>query len=141
MPFTKGQTPWNKGIKTGIIPKTAFKKGQRASVSTEFKKGKPSWNKGTHIWTGGGMKKGVHVMEKSSAWKGGTTHTSQGYIEQRTEPYKKNLQHRIIMEKHLGRKLKRLEIVHHIDFDKTNNSLDNLMVMSIGDHNRLHKLS
>ena len=25
--FTKGFTPWNKGIKTGIVPKTAFKKG------------------------------------------------------------------------------------------------------------------
>jgi len=29
---------WNKGKKTGIIPKTAFKKGEHFSPSTEFKK-------------------------------------------------------------------------------------------------------
>lgn len=138
MPFTKGMIPWNKGKKTGIIPKTAFKKGQRASIKTEFKKGKPSWNKGTHIWTGGGMKKGIHVGKKSIAWKGGITHTSQGYVEERYAPYKKNLQHRLVMEKHLGRKLDRFEIVHHKDFVKTNNSIENLEVMSIGEHNSLH---
>jgi len=35
----KGHIPWNKGIHTGIIPKTAFKKGHHASPETEFKKG------------------------------------------------------------------------------------------------------
>ena len=34
-----GRIPWNKGIKTGIIPKTAFKKGIRFNPSGEFKKG------------------------------------------------------------------------------------------------------
>jgi hypothetical protein len=37
--FKKGQKPWNYGIKTGLVPKTAFKKGQRPSRKTEFKKG------------------------------------------------------------------------------------------------------
>lgn len=33
----KGRTPWNKGIHTGIIPKTAFKKGERFNPDGEFK--------------------------------------------------------------------------------------------------------
>ena len=140
MPFTKGQTPWNKGKKTGIVPKTAFKKGQRASPETEFKKGHTTWNKGTNICTGGGAKKGV-TGDKASAWKGGTTHTAAGYIEVRTAPYEKNYQHRVVMEKHLERKLDRFEIVHHIDFDKTNNAIENLEVMSIAEHNRIHRIT
>ncbi len=34
-----GRKPWNFGIKTGIIPKTAFKKGIRFNPEGEFKKG------------------------------------------------------------------------------------------------------
>lgn len=37
-------------------------------------------------------------------------------------------QHRYVMEQHLGRKLSKEEHVHHIDFDKDNNSLDNLFL-------------
>lgn len=31
--FVKGSTPWNKGKKTGIIPKNSFKKGHHSSNS------------------------------------------------------------------------------------------------------------
>ena len=47
--------------------------------------------------------------------------------------------HRIIMEKHLGRRLSRTEIIHHIDGDRTNNSLDNLEVMTRAAHARHHR--
>ncbi len=46
--------------------------------------------------------------------------------------------HRIIMEEHLGRKLTRHEIVHHIDGDGYNNDLSNLQLMSLSEHTRLH---
>lgn len=46
--------------------------------------------------------------------------------------------HRLIMEKSLGRKLKKSEIVHHLDGDTTNNSLENLVITNRADHLILH---
>lgn len=45
---------------------------------------------------------------------------------------------RILMEEKLGRPLEPYEDVHHIDNDKTNNSLDNLSVIVHGEHQSLH---
>jgi len=39
-----GHIPWNKGKKTGIVPKTAFKKGHKPIAP--FEKGCIPWNKG-----------------------------------------------------------------------------------------------
>ena len=36
--------------------------------------------------------------------------------------------HRLVMEEHLGRELTKDEVVHHIDRNKSNNDLDNLML-------------
>jgi hypothetical protein len=48
--FKKGVLPWNTGIKTGKIPKTAFKKGEHFSQNTEFKKGHTPCNwKGENV--------------------------------------------------------------------------------------------
>jgi hypothetical protein len=46
--------------------------------------------------------------------------------------------HRVVMEKVLGRKLVKGEIVHHIDGDKWNNNPDNLQVMTQSEHIKLH---
>lgn len=48
------------------------------------------------------------------------------YIESKKDGYV----HRIAAERKIGRKLKSKEIVHHIDGNKKNNSLDNLMVFN-----------
>lgn len=48
-------------------------------------------------------------------------------------------EHRHIVEKQLGRKLNRNEVVHHIDGNKLNNSVDNLEVMSLAEHARQHQ--
>lgn len=52
----------------------------------------------------------------------------------------KGTEHRQIAEKVLGRKLRPDECVHHIDFNKANNSLDNLVVLTNSEHARLHAL-
>lgn len=51
----------------------------------------------------------------------------------------RRLEHRVIMEEKLGRKLLRSEFVHHKDEDKTNNHIDNLELMSQGQHSSLHR--
>ena len=47
--------------------------------------------------------------------------------------------HRIIMEKYLGRKLLSSEIIHHINFDKLDNKLENLQITTRAEHNKIHK--
>lgn len=52
--------------------------------------------------------------------------------------YCRQHEHRYVMEKHLGRKLTPDEDVHHVDFDKTNNDISNLRVLSHTEHTELH---
>ncbi len=47
-------------------------------------------------------------------------------------------EHRLVLERKLGRPLEDGRVVHHIDMDITNNSPDNLVALSIGDHRRYH---
>jgi len=47
-------------------------------------------------------------------------------------------QHRVVAERMLGRKLRKGEIVHHIDENKKNNHPSNLLVMTQAQHCRLH---
>lgn len=49
--------------------------------------------------------------------------------------------HRWVMEQHLGRKLGRHEIVHHVDENTLNNELSNLRIMSMGCHSQLHSVT
>jgi DNA-binding CsgD family transcriptional regulator len=53
---------------------------------------------------------------------------SKGYVRE----------HRLVMEDYLGRYLEEDECVHHIDGDKGNNSIENLELMLIEDHVKLH---
>ena len=47
-------------------------------------------------------------------------------------------EHRIVMERILGRSLLPNEIIHHIDGDKLNNNPENLMLLTRAEHALLH---
>lgn len=51
---------------------------------------------------------------------------------------KSERKHRIVAEKMLGRKLKKDEVVHHIDGNKRNNDESNLMIVTRSEHAKLH---
>lgn len=51
------------------------------------------------------------------------------------------LEHRYVMENFIGRKLKKGEVVHHIDRDRTNNDISNLILFpSQSEHIKHHNL-
>ena len=83
-----------------------------------------------------GRKKGT---DREVWWLG-----QKGYIEGRVfrnGGYRHVRQHRWIMEQHLGRKLPSKEIVHHLNGDKMDNGIDNLLILTNGSHTREHSLA
>ena len=50
---------------------------------------------------------------------------------------KQILYHRWVMEQHLGRKLTRSEVIHHIDGDPHNNNIENLQLLTQSEHIKL----
>lgn len=75
--------------------------------------------------------------EKSPTWKGGRSFNEKGYVVLTTDNGRV-LEHREIMEKHLGRKLEPNEVVHHINGNKADNRIENLEVMTNGEHTIKH---
>lgn len=97
------------------------------------KRGRPSWNSG--------KKYSIAPVEKTSYIN------TSGYREiwcgrgegsrGRKDGYK--LEHHMVIEDHIGRSIKKGEVVHHIDGDKLNNNIENLYLFeSVSKHRQSH---
>lgn len=90
--------------------------------------GQKPWNKGIPGPRG----------EKAHHWKNGKTKQKRGYVLLNING-KKFYEHRVVMEKHLGRPLTRSEVVHHINKKLDDNRLENLMLFKDhSDHVKHH---
>ena len=84
--------------------------------------------------------------ENSKHWKGGNRNSNYGYkmiydddIENKSRKSDRyHLEHRFIMSRHIGRPLKKEELVHHRNGIKTDNSIENLEITCIRDHSSHH---
>lgn len=135
--YADGGTPWNKGKK---VPQYSgekhwlFGKHQSEEVKrkiSESLKGKPSFRKGKPYPQMRG--------DKNPGWKGGR-YEAKGYVHIRKleHPNANNgyvLEHRLVMEEHLGRFLRFWEIVHHRNGIKNDNRIENLELLPKGKHN------
>jgi hypothetical protein len=124
----KGTIPWNKGVACPEIVRAKISKTlQGHSISFEQRKKLSESCRGKNRGSSNGM------------WKGGIKH--YGKYVSITLPNGIYLnEHRYLMEKFLGRKLKSDEVVHHINFRRDDNRLENLVVMSKTAHSSFHNL-
>jgi hypothetical protein len=87
--------------------------------------------------------KGLNKGNKNPNWKGGRFVDGDGYILIYIEnhPYSRGnfiLEHRFIMEQHIGRYLTKDEVVHHINGIKDDNRIENLELMTNSSHVSAH---
>ena len=84
-------------------------------------------------------------VQKIDAYHKGYITTWNGYIKVKApkdHPYKDRkgyiMEHRLVIERQIGKYLEPEQEVHHLDGDKTNNKIENLLVVSKTEHRRIH---
>lgn len=71
--------------------------------------------------------------------RGGRITARDGYVYiWNTDKQKYEREHRVVMSKHIGRELTNDEDVHHVNFNKSDNRIENLMLLSKREHSLLH---
>lgn len=81
--------------------------------------------------------------EKNLQWKNGRSKHTSGYLLVRKPEHPRSqsgyiFEHILIAEKKIGRFIKQNESVHHINGIRTDNRLENLSIMTVGEHTSLH---
>ena len=82
--------------------------------------------------------------KRSGNWKGEKCITSHGYVSVYNPDHphagkkKRVYEHILVMENHIGRYLEKGEVVHHINGNKSDNRIENLMLLTNSEHVKLH---
>ena len=124
----KGRIPWNKGIPMPEHRKQYLRSlylGTKLSEETKVK---------LRISC-----KGVNRGAKNGMWKGGVRRSGK-YVYITLSSGICIAEHRYLMEKLHNRKLLPTEVVHHINFRRDDNRLENLVVMDKLSHSKYHCL-
>lgn len=103
------------------MPKTEDYKQKLEFKRYKLPKGKdnPRWNNGRHLSHGY-----IEIASPDHPHR-----NCQGYV----------FEHRLVMEKHLGRFLTPKEVVHHINGIKDDNRIENLILFSSNSEHRRHE--
>lgn len=101
------------------------KNKSKQMLGNNFAKGNPP--------SKGSFKKGDNLGNKNPNWKGGKFTTKDGYVAIKTATHllganNYTLEHRLVIEKVIGRKIKHPEVVHHINGVKNDNRVNNLIL-------------
>lgn len=76
--------------------------------------------------------------ERAARWTGGRHRDPRGYVVLWQPGGRRQYEHIVIAELSLGRSLKKGEVVHHINGDKTDNRNSNLLICTAAYHAALH---
>lgn len=129
----RGDDPWSSPSPKTYCRTCSCKRTGRQRL------GKPGWNKGKNF---------PHLSgPNSAAWNGGSYIDSNGYrmVYDQCRPKSGSgwsryiKEHVAVMEAHLGCKLRKGDVVHHIDGDKLNNAVTNLYLTNHAGHMDTHQ--
>lgn len=87
------------------------------------------------------MSKRKRIGADNPLYRGGRSRDANGYVTLSSKVWGRSVgmrEHRYVMEVHLGRKLLKNEIVHHINGIKSDNRIENLSLETRATHNREH---
>lgn len=134
--FKKGHIPWIKGKHHSNRTKdllSEMNKGKHHSEETKEKIRKSNRRENNFSWKGGFIKDtdGYMLFNVPDGCRFSCMKNRDGYIAV----------HRLVMASYLQRPLKPKEIVHHINRNINDNKVENLELLGIGEHLRLHRES
>lgn len=122
-----GETPWNKGLSMNTnesLKESSRKLTGRVMPDYAIEKMRDA-KLGLRGGEANNYKRGFYVNH--AGYSVSTTSDGRVYT------------HRLVVQDKIGRKLTKLECVHHIDGAKMNNALSNLIVVSNSTHKLIHR--
>ena len=112
---------WKRGeLTSGMLGKTHTEKTKQTISKGKMGDKNPSWNGGKQE-KGKGINKYIYILTPNHP---SVQNTKSKYVAE----------HRLVMEKHLGRYLNRKEFVHHKNGIRNDNCIENLEIVTFSNH-------